>query len=51
MEVLLNFVAMAVAEDIGFKLEMLTGENYYHRKFQMKMYLIGKDLWELVTGA
>ena len=51
MEVLLNFVAMAVAEDIGFKLEKLTGDNYYHWKFQMKMYLIGKDLWELVTGA
>ena len=38
------------AEDTGFKVEKLNGENYYSWKFQMKMYLIGKDLWELVTG-
>ena len=37
--------------DIGFKLEKLTGENYHSWKFQMKMYLIGKDLWEIVTGT
>eukprot|EP00795_Rhopilema_esculentum_P016775 gene16775-8236_t len=38
------------AEDTGFKVEKLNGENYHSWKFQMKMYLIGKDLWELVTG-
>ena len=38
-------------DDIGFKVEKLTGANYYRRKFQMKMCLIGKDLWEIVTGA
>ena len=37
-------------EDGGFKVEKLTGENYYAWKFQMKMALIGKDLWEIVTG-
>ena len=42
---------MAVAEDVSFKIEKLTGENYHNWKFQMKMYLIGKDLWEIVTGT
>ena len=37
-------------EDGGFKVEKLTGKNYYAGKFQMKMALIGKDLWEIVTG-
>eukprot|EP00795_Rhopilema_esculentum_P001613 gene1613-16072_t len=41
---------MAVAGDINSKTETLTGENYHNWKFQMKMYLIGKDLWEIVTG-
>ena len=38
------------AEDTGFKVEKLNGENYHSWKFHMKIYLIGKDLWELVTG-
>ena len=38
-------------DDVGFKVEKLTGDNYHHWKFQMKMCLIGKDLWEIVTGA
>ena len=37
-------------EDGGFKVEKLTGENYYAWKFQMKMALIGKDLWEIIAG-
>eukprot|EP00795_Rhopilema_esculentum_P005134 gene5134-256_t len=37
------------AEDSGFKVEKVYGENYHSWKFQMKMYLFGKDLWELVT--
>jgi len=41
---------MASQEDIGFKVEKLSGENYHSWKFQMKMYLIGKDLWDIVTG-
>ena len=36
-------------DDIGFKVEKLNGGNYHHWKFQMKMCLIGKDLWEIVT--
>ena len=39
------------AEDTGFKVEKLTGDNYHSWKFQMKMHLIGKDLWDIVTGA
>ena len=38
-------------DDVGFKVEKLTGDNYHHWKFQMKMCLIGKDVWEIVTGA
>jgi len=38
-------------DDVGFKVEKLTGDNYHHWKFQMKMCLIGKDLWEIVTGV
>ena len=38
-------------EDISFKVEKLTGDNYHSWKFQMKMCLIGKDLWEIVTGT
>ena len=42
---------MASQEDIGFKVEKLSGENYHCWKFQMKMFLIGKDLWDIVTGT
>ena len=42
---------MATAEDMGFKVEKLSGENYHSWKFQMKMYLIRKDLWEIVSGT
>ena len=41
---------MASAEE-GFRIEKLTAENYHSWKFSMKMYLIGKDLWEIVSGA
>ena len=37
-------------EDVTFKIEKLTADNY-SRKFNMRMYLTGKDLWEIVTGA
>ena len=40
-----------MAEDLSFKIEKLTAENYHSWKFNMKMYLIGKDLWEVVTGT
>ena len=36
--------------DPNFKVEKLTSETYHSWKFNMKMYLIGKDLWEIVCG-
>ena len=41
---------MATEESGGFKTEKLTTENYHSWKFNMKMYLIAKDLWEIVQG-
>ena len=41
---------MATGEDIEFKVEKLTGDNFHTWKFQLKMQLIGKNLWEIVTG-
>ena len=38
-------------EDISFRVKKLTGDSYHSWKFQMKMCLIGKDLWEIVTGT
>ena len=38
-------------EVVTFKIEKLTADNYHSWKFNMRMYLIGKDLWEIVTGA
>jgi len=40
-----------MVDDLGFKAEKLTAENYHSWKFNMKMYLIGKDLWEIVDGT
>ena len=37
-------------EDLTFKIEKLNADIYHSWKFNMKMYLIGKDLWEIVTG-
>ena len=41
---------MASAEDTAFKIEKLSGDDFHSWKFQMKMYLIGKDLWDIITG-
>ena len=38
-------------EDLTFKIEKLTVDNYHSWKFNMKMYPIGIDLWEIFTGA
>ena len=37
--------------EAGFSVEKLTAENYHTWKFSIKMYLIGKDLWEIVDGT
>ena len=38
-------------EDLSFKFEKRTAENYHSWKFNMKMYMIGKNLWEIVNGT
>ena len=38
-------------EDVTFKIKKLTAYNYHSGKFNMKTYLIGKDLWDIITGA
>ena len=50
---LLIVVAMASStdRDVEFKFEKLTTENYHTWKFNMKMFLIGKDLWDVVQGT
>ena len=40
-----------MAGDWSFEAEILTSERYHSWKFKMKMYLISKGLWEIVTGA
>ena len=42
---------MAVDRDLDFKFEKLTADNYHTWKFNMKMFLIGKDLWDIVNGS
>ena len=44
-------MAMAADKEYEFKFEKLTAENYHTWKFSMKMFLIGKDLWEIVNGS
>ena len=33
-----------------FKPDKLNGDNFHHWKFNMRMFLIGKDLWDIVNG-
>ena len=33
-----------------FGVEKLTSDNYHNWKFDMKMVLVGRDLWDIVTG-
>ena len=40
-----------MAEESSFRVEKLNTENYHSWKFNMRMYLIGKDLWEIVDGS
>ena len=42
---------MASTEEINYRLEKLSSDNYYNWKFDMRMLLIGKDLWDIVSGA
>ena len=42
---------MSADQEPGFKTEKLTADNYHTWKFNLKMYLIAKDLWEIVQGT
>ena len=42
---------MASTEEINYRMEKLSSDNYYNWKFDMRMLLIGKDLWDIVSGA
>ena len=37
-----------MSDEVKFK--KLTGENWNTWKFNMKMLLMGKDIWDIVTG-
>ena len=41
---------MSSEENMMFKMEKLTSDNYHNWKYTMKMYLKGKGLWTIVTG-
>ena len=40
----------AVTNDSSLKEKKLSGENYFHCKFQIEMKLIGKGLWDIMDG-
>jgi hypothetical protein len=43
---------MSIAsEETSYKVEKLNVDNYYSWKFNLKMYLVGRDLWEIVDGT
>ena len=40
-----------MSEEISNKPVKLNGDNFHSWKFNMRMYLIGKDLWDIVDGG
>ena len=43
--------AMSTMEETSYKVEKLTAGNYVAWKFSMNMYLLGKELWDIVEGS
>ena len=43
-------MAMSNDDSMLFKMEWLTQDNYHSWKYTMKLYLIGKGLWSIVSG-
>ena len=37
-------------EESGFRIVKLSRDNYHSWKFDLKMMLVGKDLWDIVSG-
>ena len=42
---------MSSVEETSYKVERLTADNYVAWKFSLKMYLLGKELWDIVDGT
>ena len=40
----------STTDETSFKTEKLNGDNFHSWKFNVKMYLIGRDLWDIVQG-
>ena len=40
----------SASDESNLRIEKLNSENYYNWKFDVKMLLVGKDLWDIVTG-
>ena len=38
-------------EETSYKFQKLNADNYYAWKFNIRMYLVGRDLWEIVEGT
>ena len=36
-------------EETSYKFQKLNADNYYAWKFNIRMYLVGRDLWEIVA--
>ncbi len=41
---------MSGDEQIKINIEKLNEKNFYTWKYNLKMHLVGKDLWEIVSG-
>ena len=44
-------MASSSEDSILFKVEKLTSDYYHSWKYSMKLYLIGKGLWDIVSGV
>ena len=42
---------MYPVEGTGQQIPKLSADNYHNWKFDIKMALIGRDLWDIVTGG
>ena len=43
-------MAVSNEDSMLFKVEKLTADNYHSWKYTMKLFLIGKGLWDIVSG-
>ena len=43
-------MAVSNEDSMLFKVEKLTTDNYHSWKYSMKLFLMGKGLWDIVSG-